>query len=162
MNLSYRKAVKNDADLLIDIYNSSFYDDYIRYGECPAYGRTKEKMELSIINIPKYIIMSSGTPIGVFSIESRGNGQYYLGCLCIIPAYQRMGIGAHAFQYMLSVYSDWILISLVTPADKEQNIKFYTEKCGFHTGAKTMDGNVEVINLYMERFAMDECDKKTS
>ncbi|WP_373218412.1 hypothetical protein [Ruminococcus sp. 5_1_39BFAA] len=45
MELSYRKAVKDDANLLIDIYNSSFYDDYVRYGECPAYGKTKEGME---------------------------------------------------------------------------------------------------------------------
>jgi len=44
--LSYRKAVKNDAELLINICNSAFYDNYIRYGECPAYGRTKKRMEL--------------------------------------------------------------------------------------------------------------------
>lgn len=37
MELTYRKAVKADADVLIDIYNSSFYDDYVYYGECPAY-----------------------------------------------------------------------------------------------------------------------------
>ena len=27
MEVTYRKAVKDDADLLIEIYNSSFYDD---------------------------------------------------------------------------------------------------------------------------------------
>lgn len=53
MKLSYRRAVDNDANLLIDIYNSSFYDDYVRYGECPAYGKTKEEMELSIKNFTK-------------------------------------------------------------------------------------------------------------
>ena len=37
MALTYREAVKSDADLLMDIYNSSFYDDYVRYGECPGY-----------------------------------------------------------------------------------------------------------------------------
>ena len=40
---------------------------------------------------------------------------------------------------------------MVTPADKEQNIKFYTEKCGFEIGGKEMDGNVEVIELIMKR-----------
>ena len=34
--------------MLIGIYNSAFYDDYIRYGECPAYGKAKEMMEKSI------------------------------------------------------------------------------------------------------------------
>lgn len=151
MTLTYRIAAKDDADLLIAIYNSAFYDDFVRYRECPAYGRTKDKMELSIIKFPKTIILNMGKPIGVFSVENKGNGQYYLGCFCIIPSYQRLGIGAQAYQYMLSVYSDWKYISLVTPADKEQNIKFYTEKCGFHTGHREMDGNVEIINLYMER-----------
>ena len=52
---------------------------------------------------------------------------------------------------MLSVFPDWKRITLETPADKEENIAFYTKKCGFHTGNKEMDGNVEVITFYMER-----------
>ena len=38
MKIEYRKADIADAELLIDIYNSAFYSDYIKYGECPAYG----------------------------------------------------------------------------------------------------------------------------
>ena len=49
MLLTYREATKSDANLLINIYNSSFYEDYIHYGECPGYGKTKEQMDLSII-----------------------------------------------------------------------------------------------------------------
>ena len=41
MDIKYRKATVEDADLLIQIYNDSFYSDYIKYGECPAYGKTK-------------------------------------------------------------------------------------------------------------------------
>ena len=37
MKLEYRNAKKEDAKLLTDIYNKSFYDDYIHYGECPKY-----------------------------------------------------------------------------------------------------------------------------
>ncbi|WP_187374123.1 hypothetical protein [Murimonas intestini] len=48
MKLTYRKAIKDDSDLLIDIYNASFYDDYVWYGECPGYGKTKEEMESSL------------------------------------------------------------------------------------------------------------------
>lgn len=150
MTLTYRSAAKEDAALLIDICNSAFYDDYIRYGECPAYGRTKERMEQSIAAYPKYIIMNSGTPVGIISVENRGNGQYYIGCFCVIPSCQGMGIGTQTFQYIKSICTDWKSITLVTPADKEQNIKFYTEKCGFSTGDKYMEGNVELINLYME------------
>lgn len=41
MDLIYKDADINDIDILIDIYNSAFYDDYIRYGKCQAYGKTK-------------------------------------------------------------------------------------------------------------------------
>ena len=49
MKLEFRKASLADAEQLIEIYNTSFYDDYIKYGECPAYGKTKEVMEKSIL-----------------------------------------------------------------------------------------------------------------
>ena len=151
MKLSYRKAVNGDANLLIEIYNSSFYDDYVRYGECPAYGKTKEEMELSIKKYTKYIILSDEIPVGVISFDKKENGQYYLGCLCVIPPYQGKGIGTQAFQYMCSVCLDWKQITLVTPADKEQNIIFYTKKCGFSVANKVMDGSVEVVNFYLNR-----------
>lgn len=151
MALTYKKAVKSDANLLIDIYNSAFYDDYVRYGECPGYGKTKNQMEQSILKFPKCIIINGSIPVGVISFENNGDGHYYLGCLCVIPKYQGIGIGTQAFQYMLSICSDWRQITLVTPADKEQNIKFYTEKCGFEIGGKETDGNVEVIELIMKR-----------
>ena len=151
MELNYRKAVQDDAELLIEMYNAAFHADYIRYGECPAYGKTKEAMELSIAGFPKYIILSKEVPAGVISLVNRGDGQYHLGCLCIIPKYQGKGIGSRAFRHMLSVFPDWKRITLETPADKEENIVFYTKKCGFHTGNKEMDGNVEVITFYMER-----------
>ena len=36
MKIEFVKAAMSDAELLIDIYNSAFYSDYVRYGECPA------------------------------------------------------------------------------------------------------------------------------
>lgn len=151
MELTYRKAEKDDVDLLINIYNTSFYEDYVRYGECPGYGKTKEDMELSIKNSAKYIVLNDGEPVGAISISEEKKGYYYLGCLCVIPQYQGMGIGTQAFQYILSVCSDWRQITLVTPADKEQNIKFYTKRCGFYAGEKVMDGNVQVVTFYRKR-----------
>lgn len=151
MKILYRKAKKEDAKLLIDIYNASFYDDYNRYGVCPGYGKTKEEMEAAIENSKKYIIIYNNIPVGVISVSAETKGYYYLGCLCVIPSYQGMGIGTKAFQYILSVCSDWKQITLVTPADKEQNIKFYTKRCGFHIGKKEMDGNVELVSFYRNR-----------
>ena len=45
MKIEYRQAVLEDADILIEIYNAAYYDDYLRYGYCPGYGVTKERME---------------------------------------------------------------------------------------------------------------------
>ncbi len=71
MQLEYRRAVKNNADLLINIYNSAFYSDYIRYGKCPAYGKTRERMEISIAMFPKYIVICDDIPVGVISIVNK-------------------------------------------------------------------------------------------
>jgi ribosomal protein S18 acetylase RimI-like enzyme len=151
MRLEYVKAQEDDSLLLIQIYNKSFYDDYIRYSECPAYGRTEKQMQQSIKNIPKEIIYCDDTPVGVISVQNKGNGEYYLGCLCVMPEYQGKGIGTQAFKHMLLSHPDWRKITLLTPVDKSENVKFYTEKCGFNIGEIIMDGKVEVISFYMER-----------
>lgn len=57
MLTEYINATKNDAKLLVDIYNAAFYSDFIKYGECPAYGRTISDMEKSIERFPKTIIL---------------------------------------------------------------------------------------------------------
>ena len=45
--IEFRNAEVADAELVRNIYDAAFYDDYVKYGECPAYGRTKEEMEQS-------------------------------------------------------------------------------------------------------------------
>lgn len=151
MENKYRKANIEDAELLVDIYNSSFYSDYIKYGECPAYGKTKEEMEESIRNYPKFIIICDGNPVGVISCKKTENDTYEVGCLCVIPEYQGMGIGTKAFEFVSFYYEDWKKFTLVTPADKEENIRFYTEKCGFYIESTEMDGNVKVVRFFRER-----------
>ncbi len=151
MELNYVKAEKADADLLIELYNASFYEDYIKYGECPAYGRSRESMEESIEKFPKQIIYCENQPIGAISVGAQGNGEYYLGCLCVIPEYQGKGIGTQAVKFMLDYYEDWKRITLVTPVDKEENVAFYTKKCGFRIDGTEMDGNVKVAHFILER-----------
>ena len=126
-----RKADIADAELLISIYNSAFYSDYIKYGECPAYGKTKEMMEKSILNYPKFIILYDSKPVGCVSFQKVEVGIYEVGCLCVIPEYQGKGIGTQAIKFITSYCDDWDKFTLVTPVDKKENVKFYTEKCGF-------------------------------
>ena len=35
MTIEYRHATLKDAELLIEIYNASFYSDYLKYGNVP-------------------------------------------------------------------------------------------------------------------------------
>ena len=85
MKVEYRKADIADAELLIEIYNSAFYSNYIKYGECPAYGKTKEMMEKSIINYPKFIVIYIDKPVGCISCKQVEEGIYEVGCLCVVP-----------------------------------------------------------------------------
>ncbi len=151
MKIEYRKAESEDAEMLIDIYNASFYSDYRRYGACPGYGKTLEMMEASIRDHPKYIIRCDDKPIGCISCKMQAMSVYEITCLCIIPAYQGKGFGTRAVQFVKALYADWKKITLVTPADKKENVKFYTEQCGFHIVSVETDGNVKLARFVTER-----------
>ncbi len=151
MEIGFRKADTADAELLTEIYNAAFYGDYLRYGECPAYGRTVETMRRSIIDYPKFLILCGGRPVGCISCKALGEGIYEIGCLCVIPEFQGKGIGTAAVKFAKSYYRDWSVFTLVTPADKTENVRFYTEKCGFAVRSVEMDGNVKVARFVLRR-----------
>ena len=151
MKIEYRQAVIEDAELLINIYNSSFYDDYLRYGSCPGYGKTKEMMEESIEEYPKYIILCDNEAVGCVSCKKLEAGVYEVGCLCVVPEYQGKGIGTQAIRYVKTFYEDWERLTLVTPIDKKENVKFYTEKCGFQIESTERDGDVELVRFVAEK-----------
>ena len=91
MVIAYRTAEPKDAPLLVEIYNAAFYSDYIRYGECPGYGKSEESMRDSIRRVPKRIILCDDKPVGVISCKKTAEYSYEIGCLCVLPAYQGRG-----------------------------------------------------------------------
>lgn len=145
MRLKYKNAEAEDAELLIDIYNSAFHDDYIRYGQCPAYGRTKENMEQSIRDFPKIIAYDQDKAVGVLSYKTEGPGKYYIGCLGVKKEEQGRGIGTTLMRCFMDEHPDWREITLVTPKDNEANIRFYTKRFGFDIVGEENDGNVVVL-----------------
>lgn len=150
MEIKYRPAGIEDAETLIAIYNAPFYSDYMKYGQCPAYGKTREMMEQSILNYPKFIITCDDMPVGYVSCKEEEPGVYEIGCLCVIPEFQGKGIGTQAVKFVMSYYKDWDKFTLITPSDKDENVKFYTEKCGFDIVSTEMDGNVKVVRFVLE------------
>ena len=151
MEIEYREATPKDAGLLIDIYNASFYSDYVRYGTCPGYGNSKEMMEESIMRHPKHIILCDAKPVGCISYTKLGRGEYEVACLCIVPEFHGKGIGTQAIRFLKTFLEDWKQLTLVTPIDKKENVKFYTEKCGFHIESTERDGNVMLARFVLER-----------
>ena len=151
MTIEFRKAGLEDAESLIRIYNASFYDDYRRYGACPGYGLTKERMEASILCRPKYIIYCDHTPVGCVSYAKRDAGVYEIACLCIVPEFQGKGIGTQAIRFLTTILDDWKLLTLVTPIDKEENVRFYTEKCGFQIVSTETAGRVPLARFVLKR-----------
>ena len=147
MDIQIKKATTEDAEVLVDIYNKAFYEDFVKYGECPGYGKSVNDMEKSINETSKYIAFVGKNPVGAISVSKKDDGLYYLGALCVIPGYQRMGIGHKLLEFFKEQNKDWKKIELVTPTDKERNISFYTKKCGFEIGSEEMDGMVKVYHF---------------
>lgn len=153
MLLKFIKAQKNDVDLLININNKAYYDDYKRFKKCPGYKICPENMEISLCRpeIDKYIIHYENIPVGAVSIQKLGRGRYFVGNLCVVPSYQRKGIGTEAMKFICEYYSDWNLISLITPVPKKENIYFYTVKCGMKIKKYSKDSGIDVAVLVKTR-----------
>ena len=69
--------------------------------------------------------------------------------------YQGKGIGTEAIKFVASYFKDWKQFTLITPIDKTENIKFYTEKCGFKIVSTETDGNVKVARFILEKEVYD-------
>ena len=151
MDIEIKAATTKDAELLVDIYNKAFYEDYVKYGECPGYGRSVSDMEKSINEPSKYIAYVGSDAVGAISVLKKDDGLYYLGALCVIPEYQRMGIGYKLLEFFKEQSKDWKTIELVTPADKEKNVNFYTKKCGFVIDGEEMDGSVKLYHFNLNK-----------
>ncbi len=151
MIISFKQAAMDDAGLLVDIYNASFLSDYQRFGTCPGYGKTIEMMEESLHSSTKQIILCDDKPVGCVSCHPVKPQEYEIGCLCVIPEYQGKGIGTRAIQFVQEYYDDWKRLTLVTPLYKRENVRFYTEKCGFQIVGTEKDGNTELARFSMER-----------
>lgn len=150
-DMIYKNADISDAEVLVTIYNSAFYDDFIRYGYCPAYGRSKENMEQSILDYPKTIAYKEDKPVGVISYKEEEPGKYYIGCLAVVKEEQGRGIGTALMKHFMNAHSDWKELTLVTPKDNERNIRFYTERFGFTITGEEDDGSVTVFWFELDR-----------
>ncbi len=76
---------------------------------------------------------------------------HFMKIVFAMECVQRMGIGHQLIEFMKNQYSDRKKIELITPIDKEKNVKFYTKKCGFTIENEQMDGSVKVYHFSIKR-----------
>lgn len=154
MNIHIEIATVNDVEELIQVQNDAFLSDYILYGECPGYGRTIESMKKSVETCYTFKIMDGGTIIGDIIVRKKDEGDYYLGGLCVIPAYENNGIGQIAMNFILNYFNDAIHWSLETPLEKKRNHYFY-QKFGFKITKEMIDGSVKIV--LFEKHKLADC-----
>lgn len=144
MNIKYERATIDDAKLLINIRNQCFYADFIKYGECPAYNNSIEDMSKGILNRIIYKIICNDQIVGNISIRDNQDNTYYLGCLCVIAAYENRGIGQESLKFIESEFPNAAAWTLETPKDKDRNHYFY-KKSGYNIVKEYMNGSVNVV-----------------
>ena len=130
METIIERATINDADSLIDVQNQSFLSDFQKYGICPSYNQTKEKIASHIISDNVYKIIADSRIIGDIVIIKKAGEHYHLQCICVVPKYENGGIGNTAMRFIEREFPEAILWTLVTPSDKLRNHYFY-QKHGF-------------------------------
>lgn len=144
MEIKFERAKLDDVEALINVRNQCFYEDYVKYGECPGYNNTIESMTGAILNRIAYKIISNDQIIGNIGIRDNNDSTYYLGCLCVIPRYENKGIGQEAIKFIESEFPDASVWTLETPADKTKNHYFY-KKAGYTIVNEYMDGSVKLV-----------------
>lgn len=150
MNLSFEKALEQDAAELIYVLNLSFYEDFIRFGECPGYNVSLEDMKQRIRDSFHYKIILDGRIIGDISVRTKGDNQYWLGCLAIIPEFQNRGIGSKAIKFLGREFPNAIFWGLDTPIQKAGNCHFY-EKMGFVGIEDKMHSEKVTLRIYEKK-----------
>jgi GNAT superfamily N-acetyltransferase len=151
INILIERAYVIDALKLIEVQNKGFHDDFILYGECPAYDESEEAMIEHIRNLIVYKVMLDGEIIGDIIVRRRENNNYYLRVISIIPEYCNLGIGSKALKHIEKDNSDALEWELITPHKSLRNHYFY-EKFGYKKIGEVVHS--DMLTLWQYKKAM--------
>lgn len=148
MNLVLQRAVEEDAQSIINARDQSFYDDYIRFGECPGYHKTPEEMQYTIQKADVYRILIDGEMVGDISVHQPSeDGSRWIGCLEVVPEHQNEGIGFKTLRAVFDRYPETKKWELETPVQNKRNCHFY-EKVGFRGTKETVHSDLLTLRTY--------------
>lgn len=146
----FERVWEEDAAELIEVMDLSFYDDYVRFGECPGYHVPLEEMVQRIHRSIMFKILVDKRIIGNISVRPMEEGRYWLGCLAVIPEFQNRGIGSEAIRFLEKQFPDAVSWGLDTPVQKEGNCDFY-EKMGYIGIEEKVISEKLTIRVYEKR-----------
>ncbi|MDP4093503.1 MAG: GNAT family N-acetyltransferase [Bacillota bacterium] len=129
-DIVFERACKDDAPGLIEARNKSFFDDFIKFGECPGYNIPLDVMKQMIEYVNIYKIKIRNIIVGDISVHRMEDGLFRIGCLEVIPGFQNKGIGSRTVAFIEKKFPQAREWSLETPVQNYRNCCFY-EKLGF-------------------------------
>ncbi len=94
------KALPEDAETLAALQKQSFAEDVERYGDGPPGYASAEWQVSSMRRGDYYKILCREHVIGGVIALDRGKGHFYIERLFISPAYQSLGAGAFALEFL--------------------------------------------------------------
>lgn len=148
MDLKLQRVVEEDAQSIVNARNQSFYDDYVRFGECPGYHITLKEMRETIRRADVYRILVDGIMVGDVSVHHPSeDGSRWIGCLEIIPEHQNRGIGSETLRAVFAHYPETKKWELETPIQNKRNCHFY-EKAGFRGTKETVHSDLLTLRTY--------------
>lgn len=150
MNLVIERAGFDDILKLIEVQNQSFYDDYVLYGECPAYNESEEAMKEHIKNSIVYKILLDNQIVGDIIVRKRENKNYYLRAISVMPEAQSLGIGSKAINHIEKDNLDALEWELITPHKSYRNHYFY-EKMSYAKICEIVHSDVLTLWQYKKK-----------
>lgn len=134
MNIEIREAVLQDIEDIINVQNRSFYDEYVKYGMCPAYNESHEAIEKCIRQQKVYVVTIGAEIIGDVILHKVEDDRYHIQVVSVVPEYHNKGIGKIVMRYIENDNPEVKVWELATPAESYRNHHFYEklgyEKCG--------------------------------
>ncbi|MCL1821166.1 MAG: GNAT family N-acetyltransferase [Oscillospiraceae bacterium] len=139
MDISVKKAVIEDAERLTEIQKQAFERLYRIYrDEGSPYLRGSDEIKYQIENGTRdiYKIFADNMLCGGIAVRNKGDGEYYLNRIYILPQLQGKSVGRKAIELCEKNYPDAKRWTVDFPADQLANKKCYEYSGYYDTGLR--------------------------
>jgi len=151
VNITIKPAVADDADNLTAIQKQAFERLYKIYqDEASPYLRGSNEIKYHIENGTQdiYKIFADNIICGGIAIRNKGDGEYYLNRIYILPQLQGKSVGRKAIELCENNYPDAKRWTVDFPADQIANKKCYEYSGYYDTGQRETISDKLILAYY--------------